>query len=108
MGTGASEFKTKEEALAAGKTEAEIDEYLKANPATGFDDAAPAAAATATETGKKAVRKPIRAVTRRTVPKDHSCLFTSFGLYVDSKTRLKIILSSNSIPIHVCVCSLPR
>ena len=44
MGTGAS-FKSKEEAIAAGKTEAEIAEYMKNNPSLITPVAAPAAAA---------------------------------------------------------------
>ena len=74
MGTGAS-FKTKDEALAAGKTEAEIAEYLKSNPSHDASAATPAAASAAATTKTR-----VKAVTRRTVPNDHSCLYTSFGL----------------------------
>ena len=72
MGTAAS-FKSKEDALAAGKTEAEITEYLKNNPSLTSDPApAPAAAAIAS-------KKQVKDFMRRTVANDHSCLYTSFG-----------------------------
>ena len=75
MGTGAS-FKSKEEAIAAGKTEAEIAEYIKNNPSLITPVAAPAAAAA---TAMATTKKQVKAVVRRTVPNDHSCLYTSFG-----------------------------
>ena len=52
MGSGASQYKTKEEALAAGISEEQIAEYLKNNPAP-----AAAASADATKADKKAAKK---------------------------------------------------
>ena len=45
----ASQYKTKEEALAAGISEPEIAEYLKNNPSSGSTAASPATAEAATD-----------------------------------------------------------
>ena len=52
MGSGASQYKTKEEALAAGISEEQIAGYLMNNPAP-----AAAASADATKADKKAAKK---------------------------------------------------
>ena len=53
MGSGASQYKTKEEALAAGITEEQIAEYLEKNPTDG----AAAASTGSTKADKKAAKK---------------------------------------------------
>ena len=58
MGSGTSQYKTKEEALAAGITEEQIAKYLKNNPAS---DGAAAAPADTTKAGEKAAKKQAKA-----------------------------------------------
>ena len=57
MGSGASQYKTKEEALAAGVTEEQIADYLKSKEATGDAAAASEGAATASSESSKADKK---------------------------------------------------